>query len=267
MKVRAGYRIAYDCAQPTPMILTLSVHPDRRFDLITEDKLTIHPFVPITEYGRRLRQYLPCDPRATGPADAVIRVPRSNDSGEPDVVAPLRAATVARYAPRRHASSICSAAAIARPTGSSDIAWSKFGKVRKGWGRVQAICDFVNEHVFGYKHAHVGRTAYDTYIEKRGVCRDFAHLAVTFCRCMNIPARYCTGYLGDIGMPPDPCPMDFSAWFEVFLDGTGTRSTRATTCRALAASSSPAGATPPMWPSPPRLARTRSPRSRSSPTR
>jgi transglutaminase-like putative cysteine protease len=100
----------------------------------------------------------------------------------------------------------------------SEIAWSLFGTVPPGWGRVQAIVDFVHEHVtFGYEHARPTKTAWDAYKEQAGVCRDFTHLAVTFCRCMNIPARYCTGYLGDIGVPPVPAPMDFSAWFEVYL--------------------------------------------------
>jgi transglutaminase-like putative cysteine protease len=85
---------------------------------------------------------------------------------------------------------------------------------------VQAICDYVHERLeFGYEHASSFRTAWDGHNEGRGVCRDFAHLAIAFCRCLNIPARYCTGYLGDIGVPPDPAPMDFSAWFEVYLSG------------------------------------------------
>jgi len=100
------------------------------------------------------------------------------------------------------------------------IAWSKFGNVPKGWKLVQAICDYVHDNIeFGYKHAYPTKTAWDTHSEGRGVCRDFAHLAITLCRCMNVPARYCTGYLGDIGVPPEPDPMDFSAWFEVYLGG------------------------------------------------
>jgi transglutaminase-like putative cysteine protease len=99
-----------------------------------------------------------------------------------------------------------------------NIAWSQFGKAPKGWPLVQAICDFANQHLtFGYPHASPTRSAWDAYNEKRGVCRDFAHLAVALCRCMNVPARYCTGYLGDIGVPPDDSPMDFSAWFEAYL--------------------------------------------------
>ena len=100
----------------------------------------------------------------------------------------------------------------------SEFAWSEFGKEPKGWPLVQTICDFVHGHItFGYEHANPTKTAYEAFKERQGVCRDFAHLAITLCRCMNVPARYCTGYLGDIGVPPDPAPMDFSAWFEVYL--------------------------------------------------
>jgi transglutaminase-like putative cysteine protease len=102
----------------------------------------------------------------------------------------------------------------------SEIAWSLFGNTPLGWGRVQAICDYVHQHIaFGYQHARAGRTAWEAYCDRTGVCRDYAHLAVAFCRCMNIPARYCTGYLGDIGVPVSDAPMDFSAWFEVYLGG------------------------------------------------
>jgi transglutaminase-like putative cysteine protease len=98
------------------------------------------------------------------------------------------------------------------------VAWAKFGNVQKGWPLVQAICDYVHDRVeFGYQHANPTKTAWQAHAEGRGVCRDFAHLAITLCRCMNIPARYCTGYLGDIGVPLEETPMDFSAWFEVYL--------------------------------------------------
>jgi transglutaminase-like putative cysteine protease len=102
----------------------------------------------------------------------------------------------------------------------SNLAWSLFGNIQGGWQRAQAICDYAHDRIeFGYHHARGDRTAFEGHEERRGVCRDFAHLAVTLSRCMNIPARYCTGYLGDIGVPADPAPMDFSAWYEVFLDG------------------------------------------------
>ena len=101
-----------------------------------------------------------------------------------------------------------------------DIAWSQFGRLPAGWSLVQAVCDFVHDRIrFDYQQARANRTAHEVFWERVGVCRDFMHLAVTFCRCLNIPARYCTGYLGDIGVPPAASPMDFSAWFEVYLGG------------------------------------------------
>jgi transglutaminase-like putative cysteine protease len=139
------------------------------------------------------------------------------DSGDPDDVAPdvaqssldtLPAETLVYLLGSRY----CETDRL------SELAWSTFGKVRKGWPVVQAICDFVHDHItFRYEHANSTKTAFEAFNEGQGVCRDFAHLAITLCRCMNVPARYCTGYLGDIGVPPDPAPMDFSAWFEVYL--------------------------------------------------
>jgi transglutaminase-like putative cysteine protease len=100
----------------------------------------------------------------------------------------------------------------------SDIAWKLFSNTPLGWPRVQAICDFVHNHItFGYEHASSTKTAFEVFNDRRGVCRDFAHLAIALCRCMNIPARYCTGYLGDIGLPPPYAPMDFAGWFEAYL--------------------------------------------------
>ena len=101
-----------------------------------------------------------------------------------------------------------------------DLAWALFGHIRPGWGRAQAVCDFVHERIiFGYEHARVTRSASEAYEERRGVCRDFAHLAIAFCRALNIPARYCTGYLGDVGTPPPDAPGDFAAWIEAYLGG------------------------------------------------
>jgi transglutaminase-like putative cysteine protease len=102
----------------------------------------------------------------------------------------------------------------------SEVAWRLFEKSPPGWGRIQAICDFVHRHIaFGYEHARPTMTSWEVFNEGKGVCRDFAHLAISFCRCMNIPARYCTGYLGDIGVPPPYGPMDFAGWFEAYLGG------------------------------------------------
>ena len=102
----------------------------------------------------------------------------------------------------------------------SNIAWNLVRqRAHLDGTRVQAICDFVNNHLtFGYQYARATRTAFEAYEERLGVCRDFAHLAVTLCRCMNIPTRYANGFLGDIGIPPDPAPMDYNAWMEVYLD-------------------------------------------------
>jgi transglutaminase-like putative cysteine protease len=218
MKIRAGYQIAYECTQPTPMLLALSIHPSREPDLLTEHALTFEPSVASTEYldgfGNLCTRVLAPTGRLTVRTDFVIR-----DSGEPDEIAASAQQHLVQDLPDDVlvfllGSRYCDTDRL------TDIAWELFKDTPLGWGRVQAICDFVHERItFGYAHASPTRTAWDAYNEGIGVCRDFAHLAVTLCRCMNIPARYCTGYLGDIGVPPDPEPMDFSAWFDAYLDG------------------------------------------------
>ena len=216
MEIRIGFEIAYACQQPTPMLLTLNVHPTRRHDLAAPDVITADPPVAMTDYRDGFdnivsRLVLPPG-RTTLSADGVIR-----DSGLPDPVAPDA---------RQHPVPDLPAGQLIYLLGSrycetdrlSELAWQLFGQTPEGWQRVQAICDYVHNHIaFGYAHARATRTAAEALQEGNGVCRDFAHLAVAFCRCMNIPARYVTGYLGDIGVPPDPAPMDFSAWFEVWL--------------------------------------------------
>lgn len=216
MKIKAGYFIAYDCPQPTPMILQLSVHPSRFADLITLDRLAIDPVIPVNTYHDSFGNF--CH---------VIRAPAGRltmttsflvqDNGEPDVVDPSA---------QQHDLEKLPVNALIYLLGSrycetdrlSEVAWSLFGRMPKGWTLVQAICDFVHRQIeFDYQSASPTKTAFDVFKEKRGVCRDFAHLAIALCRCLNVPARYCTGYLGDIGVPPDPAPMDFSAWFEVYL--------------------------------------------------
>jgi transglutaminase-like putative cysteine protease len=216
IKIHAGYDISYDCPQPTPMILTLSVHPSLRSNLLTPDRMRITPFVPTTEY---LDRY--------GNICHVIRAPAGRltisadflalDSGKPDDVAPHASQRPLETLPVDTlvyllGSRYCETDRL------SEFAWSTFGKIKQGWTLVQTIVDFVHDHIeFGYAHADATMTAFDAFTAKRGVCRDFAHLAVTLCRCMNVPARYCTGYLGDIGVPQDPLPMDFSAWFEAYI--------------------------------------------------
>jgi transglutaminase-like putative cysteine protease len=218
MKIRIGYDIVYDCPQPTPMILTLSVHFTRVSDLIAPDHLRTDPPVPLTAYRDLYGNW--CS-RIVAPqgllrlsTDAVIR-----DSGLPDVVAWQARQTPVPELPDDTllfllGSRYCETDRL------TETAWQLFDRSPPGWGRVQAICDFVHHHIkFGYEYARRTKTAWEAFQERTGVCRDYAHLAITFCRCMNIPARYCTGYLGDIGTPPPYGPMDFAGWFEAFLDG------------------------------------------------
>jgi transglutaminase-like putative cysteine protease len=218
MQIRLGYELIYECPQPTPMILTLNIHYTRISDLIVPDHLVTDPSLPITAYrdgfGNWCTRLVAPQGRIRLFTDAVVR-----DSGEPDLVVPDAPQHVVEDLPEESlvyllGSRYCETDRL------SDTAWSLFGTTPPGWARVQAICDFVHRHIeFGYQHARPTKTAFEAFNEGKGVCRDYAHLAVTFCRCLNIPARYCTGYLGDIGVPPSDDPMDFSAWFEVFLGG------------------------------------------------
>jgi transglutaminase-like putative cysteine protease len=218
MRIRAGYDVAFTMSQPTPMILMFTVHPSRARDLLTEQKLLTAPQIPVREYrdmfGNVCSRILAAPGLLELKADFEIY-----DSGKPDEVVPQA---------RQHPIEELPDEVLIYLLGSRycdtqnllDFAWGTFGTSQPGRARVQTICDFVHNHIkFGYRYARADRTASDAYRERVGVCRDFAHLAITLCRCMNIPARYCTGYLGDIGVPPDTAPMDFSAWFEVFLDG------------------------------------------------
>jgi transglutaminase-like putative cysteine protease len=218
MQIRAGYEIVYECPQPTPMILMLTVHPSRQSDLTTPHRITFEPAVTAHDYldslGNACTRMVAPAGRIAISSDFVIQDPGSSDPVAPDA-AQLAVEQLpddaliyllgSRYCDTDHL---------------TNTAWSLFGTTPMGWARVQAICDYVHERLsFGYHHASASRTAWDGFNEQRGVCRDFAHLAITLCRCMNIPARYCTGYLGDIGVPAVPDPMDFSAWFEVYLGG------------------------------------------------
>ncbi|TVO53412.1 transglutaminase-like domain-containing protein [Denitromonas halophila] len=218
MKIRIGYELIYECPQPTPMILSLSVHYSRVSDIIRPDHLIADPPVPITAYRDSFGNW--CS-RIIAPkgllklsTDALV-----NDTGLPDSIVPEARQTPVETLPDETllfllGSRYCETDRL------SETAWALFHTSPPGWARVQAICDFVHHHIaFGYEHACSTKTAWEAYHEKAGVCRDYAHLAIAFCRCMNIPARYCTGYLGDIGMPPPYGPMDFAGWFEAYLDG------------------------------------------------
>jgi transglutaminase-like putative cysteine protease len=219
MLIRIGYDIELSVATPMALIYLLRVHPSRAGDLVRPESVELSDGLVGEEYfdsfGNHCgRVNVPVGKDAVRiRSDAIIR-----DSGALDEIAPdarqrdpteLPVATLQFLLPSRY----CEVDSELLP-----FAWERFGGVAPGWPRVSAICDFVHRHLrFDYLTARPTRTALDAFREREGVCRDFTHLAVTLCRCMNIPARYTTGYLGDIGIPPAPYPMDFSAWFEVFL--------------------------------------------------
>jgi transglutaminase-like putative cysteine protease len=218
MLIRLGYELVYDFPQATPMILNLNVHYSRSQDLVRPDTIVTDPGVPLSMYRDGFGNW--CT-RAVAPpgqfritADAIV-----NDGGAHEPAFPLAFEhtveslpdeTLVYLLPSRY----CETELLA-PT-----AWSLFGSMMPGWSRVQAIVDWVHSHIqFDYQCARPTKTAYEVYNERVGVCRDYAHLAIALCRALNIPARYCTGYLGDIGVPPMNAPMDFAGWFEAYLAG------------------------------------------------
>jgi len=218
MLIRLGCRLQMSLPQPTPLIAMLSVHHSRYGDLVRADDLVSAPGVPFHGYRDGFGNW--CT-RMLAPAGAFVLSTYGvfRDSWQPDPVAP---------AARQHAVQDLPDETLVYLLGSrycdtdllSEEAWRRFGQTEPGWARVQAVCDFVHAHLtFGYDHARATRTAAQALAEGQGVCRDFAHLAIALCRCLNIPARYCTGYLSDIGEPLPHAPGDFAAWMEVFLDG------------------------------------------------
>ncbi len=216
LTIRVGFEMQYDCPQPTPMILALHVHYSRAADLQYPDHLVTIPPVPVSAYrdlfGNWCSRLVAPQGLFTLRTDTVVR-----DSGLVDTQ---------NWAAQQVPVELLSEECLVYLLGSrycetdqlSETAWAHFGHGPTGWARVQAICDFVHKHIsFGYQHARRTRTAWEAYREQIGVCRDYAHLAIALCRCMNIPARYCTGYLGDIRIPLVPGPMDFAGWFEAYL--------------------------------------------------
>jgi transglutaminase-like putative cysteine protease len=217
MLIRLGYDIRFDIPAPVPMTALLTVHPSRRQYLREPDRLRIDPEVPIDEYRDMFGNISTRFVAPQGP----IRLTTTTvieDSGLPDAVCPdAREVPVGELPPEtlRYllGSRFCEVDLL------SPIAVELFGDAPRGWARVQAICSWVHAKVqFSYAQPRTTRTALDVFTERVGVCRDFQHLAITFCRCLNIPARYTAGYLGDIGVPPSDSPMDFSAWFEAYLE-------------------------------------------------
>ena len=218
MLIRIGYDIELAVATPMALIYLLRVHPSRRDDLVAPENVQLSAGLVGEEYidgfGNLCgRVNVPVGlPTVRITNDALIRDPGELDVFDADArqhdPTELPVSTLQFLLPSRYCEVDSELLAFA---------WDRFGGTPLGWPRVRAICDFVHQHLkFDYKTARPTRTALDAYREKEGVCRDFTHLAITLCRCMNIPARYTTGYLGDIGVP-NTGPMDFSAWFEVFL--------------------------------------------------
>jgi len=219
MKLRVGYDIVYECPQPTPMMLMLNTHYSRAADMLKPDVLKTDPPVPITSYrdgfGNLCSRIVAPQGRIEISTSALLEI---SDQPEPWPAYGIQ-----------HAVQDLPEECLVFLLGSrycetdllSNIAWHLFGQTPLGGARVQAICDFVHQHItFGYQHARPTKTAWEAYQERQGVCRDFAHLAVTLCRAMNIPARYCTGYISDVGLPPPYAVMDFAAWFEAYIGGT-----------------------------------------------
>jgi len=218
MLIRTGYDIRFDTETPTPMLALLSVHPSRHHDLRTAHHIVATPDVPMYDYIDSFGNV--CSRFTVPPGGLDLRCDFVvEDSGLPDPVSADAEQHAVDALPDEVvvyllASRYCETDRLI------ETAWSLFGHTDPGWSRVQAIVDYVHDRIeFGYHHARSTKTAWDAHEERRGVCRDFAHLAIALCRCMNIPARYCTGYLGDIGIPPIDAPMDFSAWFQVYLGG------------------------------------------------
>jgi transglutaminase-like putative cysteine protease len=218
VKIRAGYDMAFDCSIAVPLVLMLTTHPSRDGDILSDQSMCFSPGIDARDFFDPFGNI--CTRLVAPPGLLEVRSEFIvQDNGLPDEVcqtakqwdiADLPSETLTFLLASRY----CDTEKLMQ------LAWSQFGNIPGGWQRAQAICDYAHNRIeFGYHHARGDRTASDGHEERRGVCRDFAHLAVTLSRCMNIPARYCTGYLGDIGVPVDPAPMDFSAWYEVFLNG------------------------------------------------
>ena len=217
MRIRIGYSLTYEFVQPTPMIVLLNVHYSRASDLLAPDTMLTSPSTPYVSYRDSFGNW--CN-RIVAPAGTFqIRADTTiNDLGLADEVVPgaqqhavedLPEEALMYLLPSRY----CESDKL------TEMAWQLFGHTPLGWARVQAVSTWVHNHItFGYQWARPTKTAWEAYEERQGVCRDYAHLGVALCRALNIPARYCTGYLSDIDVPVTG-PMDFSGWFEVFLDG------------------------------------------------
>ncbi len=219
LRLGFGCRLSYELPQPTPMILLLNIHYSRAGDLERPDLVVTDPAVPLESYrdgfGNWCTRLVAPEGRFTAGTSGIIRDAGLSDpvgtEAEQVPVERLPAETLVYLLPSRY----CESDVV------SEAAWSLFGSTPLGWSRVKAVCDYCHGHItFGYEHSRPTRTAAEAHMERRGVCRDYAHLAIAFCRALNIPARYCTGYVSDISQPPPYAPMDFAAWMEVYLGGS-----------------------------------------------
>jgi transglutaminase-like putative cysteine protease len=219
MLIKVGYEMTFDLAAPAAMGFLLYLHPSRSATVRKTEALMLQPGVPVSEYidsfGNRCGRILAPAGRIVLSNNAIVVDDGMPDPQRPDAIQHMVQDLPHEALPYLLASRYCEVDSHLK-----NFAWARFGGSPPGWPRVQAVCDFVHGHLqFDYNQARATRTAEQAFRERVGVCRDFMHLAITLCRCMNIPARYCTGYLGDIGVPQAPFPMDFSAWFEAFLGG------------------------------------------------
>jgi transglutaminase-like putative cysteine protease len=218
MLIKVGFDITYEVWAPTPMVLMLYIHPSRQGDLRQPDRLVVEPAVPIEDFfdsfGNRCARIVAPPGTIRFLGDALVA-----DSGEPAPAFPDAVQHPIEQLPP-HVLPYLLASRYCEVERFSEVGWNLFGQIPPGWARAQAICEWVNKHIaFGYHWARADKTAYEVYLEKQGVCRDFTHLAIALSRAVGLPARYATGYLGDIGVPPVAAPMDFSAYYEVYLGG------------------------------------------------
>ena len=216
MLIRLSYDIQFEIPATVAMVTLLNVHPSRAADLLEPDQLKTEPGLEVSDYidgfGNRCTRFIAPPGLLKLRSSTLIR-----DSGVPDEVNWDAREQPVGVLPHEVLSFLLTSR-YCEVDLFSGIAFELFGQIPPGWGRVQAICNWVHNKVtFNYLHARPTMSALDVFTERVGVCRDYQHLAITFCRALNIPARYATGYLGDIGVPV-VLPMDFSAWFEVYLD-------------------------------------------------
>ena len=218
MLIKGGFNFAFDCNTFTPILLMMHVRPERAHDFVEPELFTLVPNIPCSTHRDAFGNI--CTRLIAPPGHTSIwNRFLISDPGLPEEL-PTGAYQHPVHELPEDTLQFLLGSRYCETQKLSDLAWALFGGYAEGWPRVQAIIQYAHDQLtFSYPHARPDRTAWDAHQERIGVCRDYTHLAISLLRCMNIPARYCTGYLGDIGVPRDPAPMDFSAWGEVFLSG------------------------------------------------